>query len=618
MKMILTPDKRYVEVLPEAKKDFTVLGRFPGFEKIEGRLLAPAKINVVYNLVRRLKRVYQKGIKVSKEVHDIYNTPFKLREIPSPFHYFTTPLHHQEIALRFLYTNKGGGLLLDPGLGKTKVVLDYIALESFAKSLVICPKALLYVWKKEAGIHRKDKRVHVIQSVTWDKKIRRLEAKIQDLEERGDEDPKKIRDHKTLLERMRRNCEKDRANTAAADIVVVNYEKAAMGSLYLAESGFDFMAIDEGLVKDPKTNRTKAITRLSRFIPYVCIMSGTLVNNTPLDIFAPVRVLEPALVGRSFTRFRDRYCNMVPVKNEEGETTGRFIGSYKDSEEVRGILRSISIVMRKEEWLDLPEKKFFTHTVEPTENQIQLSDELTRNYVTQFNGEYVEVDSPLTLLAKLYQVSNGFFYAQDDDELTWNELTGEIEKVKAKRRSVIFKEQPKIDKLQSLLEGELKERKLILWYNLQAEYDLITKLLKRKDISYTSIKGGEKNTFDKVEQFNEDTSIQILLCQAKAVNYGITVLGQNPEQLDSDVSVFPDLETSVYTEVFYSLSFSLEIFIQQQDRIHRIGQMHEAEYHILMSNTPVENKLKQAIDDKTVLREDFLTDMAQELLQMAS
>ena len=617
MKLSLTSDHKYMEATPVSSKDFSFLKTFPGFVKVRGRYIAPARVNIVKNLVSRIKKHYPEGLQASKSVVDLYKSEFRLLPIPDSFTYFTTPLRHQEIALRYLYTNGGGGLLLDPGLGKTKVVLDFVKLMGFGKSLIVCPKALLFVWQDEVAVHRPDLDIHVRRSMTWDRKIPRLEKKIEELQLRlsqkeDEEDATKLKRSQSLLKRMVKDREIDERRSQEADLVVVNYEKCVQGQIELLDTKIDFLAIDEGLVKDPKSLRTQAITSISKTVSSVVIMSGTLVNNSPVDIFAPVRIMEPALVGGAFLKFRDRFCHTGQVKDENGDVKNTFVVGFKNLPEARNILQAISIVMRKEEWLDLPDKKFFTVECDPSEEQVERMTELAANYITTIGDEYLEVDSPLTAMAKLYQMSNGFVYLSTDEEEV-DELFGKESRNRSKRETFYFDRNPKIEAFLDLYNSKLSNRKFILWYNTDAEFHMISKCLEDNRISFSSIRGGEKDTGGKVRAFNSNEKLQVLVCQAKSVNYGITVLGKNPEALDSDIEVVPDIDPRVYTEVFFSLNFSLEVFLQQQDRIHRIGQTHETEYYIIMCNTPVERKIKEALESKTELRETILVDIMNQL-----
>lgn len=616
MKLSLTKDHKYVVVEPESRKDSKVLKEFPGLLSSRGTRYFPAKINLCKNIVKRLKDHLGGTVNLDKGTYDLYTSEFKLKEIPSSFKYFTTPLRHQEVALRFLYTNRGGGLLLDPGLGKTKVVLDYLALMNFSKSLIVCPKALLFVWQDEVAVHRRDKTIHVRKSMSWDRKIRTAEGhfnRLGAIEKRSEEDEDKYKRYKYLLNSLLKGKEKDEAGTKAADIVVVNYEKCVQGKYDLPHLGFEFMAIDEGLVKDRNSQRSKAISALSRGMASTVIMSGTLVNNTPVDIYSPMKIMEPSLVGRNFQNFEFRYCNMAKTKHEDGSIKGRFVVGFKRVDEIKEILETVSVIMRKEEWLDLPPKKFITVGSTPTEEQMRMVKELSANYITEYGNRYIEVDSPLTVMGKIYQFSNGFFYENSEESDIGLLFGQEGRSPKNNRETVFLPDNPKISALRNLITNTLSKRKFILWYNLDAEFYIIEHLLKEMNISRSVIRGGEKHTGSKVKEFNSNPDIQVLVCQAKSVNYGITVLGSTPDKLDSSIEVVGDIDPQVYTEVFYSLNFSLEVYLQQQDRIHRIGQTRECEYYILINETPVEIKIFQALETKMVLRNTVLVDIVNQI-----
>jgi SNF2 family DNA or RNA helicase len=281
--------------------------------------------------------------------------------------------------------------------------------------------------------------------------------------------------------------------------------------------------------------------------------------------------------------------------------------------------------MTKAEWLKLPPKTFHRKYIPISEEQRKAYDELSRNYITSIDGSTLEIDNALVMLSKLYQISNGFLYITKEAEglgdiLPLLELDKPKKKAsKANRETKFFPKQPKIQALNSLLDYELKCKKAIIWFNMEAEYILIKDLLERRGDSFLTIKGGESGTGNKVRQFNKTPSIRWLVCQAKSVNYGITVLGTSLEKLEaSDIEALPNVSSEVSDEVFYSLNYSLEVFLQQQDRIHRIGQNNECNYWLLIANTSVEHSIKEAIENKMTIREDMLIDIARKLQNIDS
>lgn len=579
MRIAFNGSKDRVLFLHDDAKEYKWLFNFPAFLKDGPSFYLPAKVQVLHNVVQRLKKA-KRTLRMDKDVYEFLQAPFVLRTIPASFKFHTSPMDYQHIALRYLYTVGSGGLLLDPGMGKSKVVLDYIFLMGFKKTLVVCPKALLFVWEDEIAIHRPELTFYTVRSTNW---------------------------------------EAESGPASLSNVTLINYTKAVELRAELEQMGYDFIHLDEFLIKDPKTSRTQALTKLATKINYKCGGSGTLINNTIMDVFCPVRYLEPSLVGGNYKNFFDRHVVTVMGKpSDTGVQRAQVVG-FKGSDEARSILESCCIVMTKDKWLKLPKKTFHDIIVPMGEDQKIAYYSLLRNYITVVNNVAIEVDNPLVMMSKLYQISNGFVYHTPPEEL--QEEVDELvcddtkkKKKKSRRTTIYFDHSPKVEALRKLLTETIPTKRAIIWFNMEAEYEQIAAMLNKEGQSYLTIKGGESKTGEKVREFNNNPSISWLVCQAKSVNYGITVLGTSLEKLeDSEFELPPNISPEVFTQVFFSMNFSLEVYLQQQDRIHRLGQKHECEYYRIFSNSPVEKKIRDAIGDKMSLRKEMLIDIAEKL-----
>lgn len=584
MKIEFSQDKRLVNFLPESAYETKRMANFPGLNKKDFSYSSPSIKPIVYNLISRLEK-YLKAIHVAEDVDRWLEQGFKLKPLPEAFHFHTKPIDFQEIALRYMYTLGSAGILLDPGMGKSKVTLDYIFLRGFKKVLIVCPKPLMFVWEDEINTHRPELTSYCVKTTNWQE-------------------------------------EEERIKDPSINVVIINYNKVVTFSTQLRNVGFEYIHLDEFLIKNVSTSRTKEITKLGRYIPYRSGGSGTLVNNSPLDVFCPVRFLQPALVGGDYTKFSDEYAVKRNVQDEKSGRNFKQIVAVRKKDEIRSILDSCCIVMTKDQWLkNLPSKTFLDYQVQLGDDQREAYYNLASNYRTEVQGEEIKVDNPLVMLSKLYQISNGFLYVAQESasEVSSELLPEELTKAKPKKRKTLFfKQQPKLYKLETLLASSLKNRKFILWFNMDAERELIEGLLARLGVNYLVIKGGDKGVGDKVRQFNSTPEIQILLCQAKSVNYGITVLGRKLKEEEEDTETTPEavpnIDPRVWTQVFYSLNFSLEVFLQQQDRTHRIGQTKECEYIRLFANCPVEHKIKEALALKLHIKKSMLVDIANGVL----
>jgi len=580
----------YVLFRPETTDDVTVMDKFPALTRHEMIWYGPRKQHILFNVLSRLKA--KLSLNIAPDIQQLMDNPIKIKDLREDFKFYTEPKPFQRIALRFMNHFMAGGLLLEPGMGKTKIVQDFIAYNKMKKSMIVCPKPLLAVWMQEARIHRPDLRFYKVETTDW---------------------------------------EKEKEGILAADVVVVNYNKAVI----FCEIGefcdipWDFIGLDEALIKDHTSQRTVALTKLAKKIPNRCLMSGTLINNSCLDVYAPMRFLDVSLVGDSYYKFAEEYSNKVVMKTGPESSITTFKGT-KYPHLLKDILRSNSIVMTKDEWLNLPPKNFYTHFVQLDDVAREIYFKFASNWCYYFDdGTFVEADIALTSLAKLTQISNGFVYlskeAEEESEadmglMISRKKSDKPKKKKATKRGLedirFFGKYPKAEKMIDLLKGGLKSRRVMIWYNLQAELKIILDALEAEGITYLTAVGGDKNINRNIDLFNSDPKYRCLVSQAKTINYGVTVLGKDYDEEADDIPI--GITPEVFTQIFYSFNFSLEVFIQQQDRIHRLGQEFPCDYHFLVANTPTERKIMKAMEDKQEIREYMLEDSLEDIRKQAA
>jgi SNF2 family DNA or RNA helicase len=320
-------------------------------------------------------------------------------------------------------------------------------------------------------------------------------------------------------------------------------------------------------------------------------------------MFAPLRFIEPALVGEGITKFKARYA--ICAKQNQNIVLG-----FRDMPEIQSMIASSSIVMKKKEWLkDLPGKEFNIIKCRLEGDTLSAYNSLVSDWCTTIQGEFLEVDNPLTRLGKLLQIANGFSYINEKDPL--EELLEDRVKI-TKRKTLFFEQQSKIRALHDLINDpeRLGNRRSIIWYNFQAELEILEVYLKKQGTKYLVIQGGEKDVGGKINLFNNDPLYRFLLGQASTIRYGVTVMGKK----EDDTSEFiPEFSTTISDEIFYSLNFSLEVFTQQTDRINRIGATKLSRYWLLLTNSCIEDRVYNALESKTSISKSLLIDISEEL-----
>lgn len=141
---------------------------------------------------------------------------------------------------------------------------------------------------------------------------------------------------------------------------------------FLRQFEFDLIAVDEShKVKNLRSSRREALSRLMQDIPYKRLASGTLVDNTIIDLVSQVALYDPTIFG-SHEKFMDDYAS---------NTSGTRVLSWKPGAEAE-IRRKIGqhVVFagaRRKEWAALlpPSEERF-HAVDMTENQRLLYDSI--------------------------------------------------------------------------------------------------------------------------------------------------------------------------------------------------------------------------------------------------
>ncbi len=182
------------------------------------------------------------------------------------------PLYpYQEQAVAFL-DRAGSGILADePGLGKTLQGISFALLRP-GPCLVVCPATAKHVWAREVAASSNETAA-ILQGTK----------------------PQTLPDAKFLI---------------------INYDVLEHHEEALAAHGFTTLIADEAhRAKNIRARRTKALIRLADQIPRKLLLSGTLLMNSPEDLFPPLRIVRPE-VYPDFGAFCDRYMHTRSIKKK--------------------------------------------------------------------------------------------------------------------------------------------------------------------------------------------------------------------------------------------------------------------------------------------------------------
>jgi SWI/SNF-related matrix-associated actin-dependent regulator of chromatin subfamily A-like protein 1 len=276
-------------------------------------------------------------------------------------------LPHQEEGTQFLRERPSAALFDEQGLGKSRQLIDAIALERAAGALdgalIICPNTIKSTWADE--IQRYSDLAYAVFGSG--KAARRLTFR-----------------------------------SLRASFYVINYEAVAAELPSLrALLRFKRMAIvlDEShRIKSPTARVTVAIQSLRREAARRFIMTGTPVANKPEDLWAQYFFLDDgASLGGNFAEFRQRFCTPQ--------------GGYTRIEELRAGLNAISLRRIKEGTIELPPKTITRVSVQMAGQQLRMYDELRNSlalWIQDMSGAEIlaRAENILTRLVRLAQLAS--------------------------------------------------------------------------------------------------------------------------------------------------------------------------------------------------------------------
>lgn len=391
---------------------------------------------------------------------------FKTVNLPSDFTFKTKPFEHQIKCFNFFKELTMGGLFLEMGLGKTKIVIDLISyLKLMGKIngpvLYVCPNSVLENVKNEFEEH---------SSIDW--KIEILNgAKSKKL----------------------RNLQGD------YDIYIMNYEAVRTIEQELMKKEFDVIICDESTrIKNSRALCSKSLHRLGQAVKYRYIMTGTPVTQCAIDIYSQYKFLEPSLFGPSFYAFKNKYAIMGGFNNHQ------IIG-YRNLEELHKKIFAIALRFTKKDCLDLPDKIYEVKQFDLNPEEQKLYEQIKENILVSIADQQITAQLAITKLIKLTQVTSGFVLTDDN-------------------KRVEIKNSSKLRLLKETVEDVLPN-KIIIWNNFTANVDMVSNMLSEMKIRHIVFDGRVKQTNrqDLVNEFQENPDCKVFVGQIQTGGMGLNL-----------------------------------------------------------------------------------------------
>jgi len=287
-------------------------------------------------------------------------------------------------------------------------------------------------------------------------------------------------------------------------------------------------------IKNPNASLTKIFIELSPFFKKRIIMTGLPVANRPYDIWSQIYFLDNGRsLGKSFNDFK----SISDLSND-------LLDSKSKQEKLQ---KNLSSVFKKIQHFSVLETK--------NTGIIILPDKVFRNIITTWESKQLDL---------YLQVKNGLKAIIVKEGLPKEDNNEDI--LKRLLRLVQIASNPKIiddnynyepGKYAYLLElvEEIcnKKEKSIIWSNFTENVDELTKYLRIFGACKVHGKLSMPERNRAIEKFLNDSESKVLIATPGAAKEGLTLTVANHA-------------------IFYDRSFSLDDYLQSQDRIHRISQ----------------------------------------------
>ena len=448
---------------------------------------------------------------------------------------FWEPHEYQKEAVKFLVEKGSAALWLDPGLGKTAVVLSAfrtLKIKGLAKKmLVIAPLRPVHgVWPPEAKKWEQfaDYSVGVLHGGNKAKVLKQQH-----------------------------------------DIYVINFE--GLGWLSSQLNGkdwpFQILTVDEiSYMKNTQTQRFKTIKPLLDKFDRRWGLTGSPAPNSLLDIFGPQLILDQgATFGPYISRFRTEYFYPSGYGGYEWKL-------QSDGEaRIHAALAGKVLRMAALDHLDLPELTYNDILVDLPPNARKLYDAFENNLTVELNSGNVTAVNAAVAVMKGQQIANGGSYLDDDGS--------------GNARISTHLHDAKTEAVLDLVE-ELSGQPCIIGYHFAHDLERLKAAFPSAPVIGSGVIGNKLDTI--IDDWNSGKT-PILLAHPMSAGHGLNLQGTG------------------HAVIWYSLTWSLEIYEQFIRRLWRQGQKNHIVVHHIMAKDTIDEAIMMAIRRKDKTQQTLLT-----------
>ena len=443
---------------------------------------------------------------------------------------------NQQEAYDFALAHPATMLDMDMGTGKTRTAVDVaFGREDVRKILVVCPKAVIPVWRENlVKFHNYDR------YVCWDKRTGTVKKKSEDLREW-------LSKHEEI-------------SSIGKIFVVMNYDivwRDPMGEFIYKKAGFDMVILDEShRAKAAGSKVSKYLGMVGKNINYKMCLSGTPMANSPLDIYGQYRFLDRSIFGTNYNVFEQNYA----IK---GGPDLRFVVGFKNQKDLQAKFASIAYTCKMSdisERLKLPpELPPVCRMVDLPSKDMKTLHDMAREFVAECGSGHVVVNNALTKILRMQQITSGFCQITT----TIGEPTVEEETNTAKQQELL-----------DILSDISPLASVVVFCVFRHDIGVVRNMAREAKRDVFEISG----TVNELEEWRESEGA-ILVVQIQAGAEGIDM-------------------TKANHAIYYSLPHSLALYNQSRARLYRPGQQRPVSFVHILARDTIDEAMYRSLEQK--------------------
>lgn len=516
-----------VSICSDSKLIEKELIRLPKSKKFDGLIEVPVSINLVSILEKYNFHLSKSLLKWKNNMADLFGEnqlyPFQKRGV------------------EFIEEKNGRALIADEmGLGKTVQSLSWLKLHPELRPVLIICTNIKVQWQQE--------------TFKW------------------------LNEPSTIL-----NGKKP-YDIAETNIVIINYDILHDWINALRLIDFKVLIFDEAhKIKNNSAKRTKAFKRIAKNISKVIALTGTPIENKPVEIFNIVHTINP-FIFPNFMDFAKKYC---------GAEKGRFGWDFSGAtnlKELNLILKNSIMIRRKKKDVlkDLPPKQIVKVVVEI--DNIEVYKTAENKFITYLRDKYNQQTdetfiAELKNFAKRYKIDVSEVLTEKEIQILKQEkfkkvisapILAQIEILK--QLAVNGKMKQVIDWIKNFLEsGE----KLVVFTYHKKTIEILTKHF--PDISVKvdgSVSSTNRNIA--VNEFQNNPKIKLFFGNLKAASESITL-------------------TAASNVAMVEYPWTPGNLMQAADRVHRITQTKQVTIWNIVAINTIEERIINLLKKKEII-----------------